>query len=222
MRSTTIRRVASIFAITAICAVIAGSGDASYSPAQSTFSGVTCASCTMTNTTMTTGATLDGSAVATSDTVATALAGISFPVTSVNGGGGAISGLETTSHASSTYLTSATAASTYATISQATYTAGTGINITSNVVASTAPVIRSGTTGSIGGGLLSVGSCTSGTATVSGATTGMVAMASPSSYPGDGVQWQTYVSSANTVTVKVCGIILITPTATTYLVRVIA
>lgn len=81
--------------------------------------------------------------------------------------------------------------------------------------------ILTGTTGSIGGGLLSAATCTSGTATVTGATVGMVATADPATYPGDGAQWQTYVSSTNTVTVKVCVLLLLTPTATTYAVRVV-
>lgn len=81
--------------------------------------------------------------------------------------------------------------------------------------------ILTGTTGSIGGGLLSAAACTSGTATVTGATVGMVATADPATYPGDGAQWQAYVSSANTVTVKVCVLLLLTPVATTYAVRVV-
>lgn len=80
--------------------------------------------------------------------------------------------------------------------------------------------VLSGITGSIGGGLLTAASCTSGTATVTGATVGMVATADPATYPGDGAQFQTYVSSANTVTVKVCALLLLTPVATTYAVRV--
>lgn len=76
-------------------------------------------------------------------------------------------------------------------------------------------------TASIGGSLLSAATCTSGTATVAGATTSMVAIASPVTYPGDGIQWQAYVSSANTVTVKVCALALLTPGATVYNVRVI-
>lgn len=78
-----------------------------------------------------------------------------------------------------------------------------------------------GTTGSIGGGLLTVGSCATGTATVTGASVGMVAVANPVTYQGDGVQYQAYVSSANTVTVKACALLLITPSATIYNVRVI-
>lgn len=78
----------------------------------------------------------------------------------------------------------------------------------------------SGTTGNIGGGLLTIGACTSGTVTVTGATTSMAATASPVTYPGDGSDWKAYVSSANTVTVKVCAIIALTPTASNYNVRV--
>lgn len=82
--------------------------------------------------------------------------------------------------------------------------------------------VLSGTTGSIGGGLLSAGSCATGTATVTGATTGMVAVANPTTYQGDGVQFQAYVSASNTVTVKACALLLITPSATTYKVRVLS
>jgi hypothetical protein len=78
-----------------------------------------------------------------------------------------------------------------------------------------------GTTGSIGGSALLAGACSSGTATVSGATTAMVSDATPVSYPGDAFFWKAYVSGTNTVTVKVCAAIAGTPTATTYNVRVI-
>lgn len=78
-----------------------------------------------------------------------------------------------------------------------------------------------GTTGSIGGGALLAGACTSGTVSVTGATTSMVAVANPNTYPGDGSEWEAYVSSSNTVTVKVCAIVALTPTASTYNVRVI-
>jgi hypothetical protein len=83
------------------------------------------------------------------------------------------------------------------------------------------PVALSGTTVSIGGSALAAGQCASGTAAVSGATTSMVALASPTAYPGDGMAWRSYVSSANTVTVKVCAEAAGTPAASTYNVRVI-
>lgn len=77
------------------------------------------------------------------------------------------------------------------------------------------------TSASIGGASLAAGACASGTATVTGATTSMVAQASPTTYPGDGNVWHAYVSAANTVTVKVCAIVTGTPTASTYNVRVL-
>lgn len=79
----------------------------------------------------------------------------------------------------------------------------------------------SGTTSNIGGSALAVGACSSGTVTITGATTSMVAQASPVTYPGDGNVWSAYVSAANTVTVKVCAIVAGTPTASNYNVRVL-
>lgn len=81
--------------------------------------------------------------------------------------------------------------------------------------------ILSGTTGSIGGGLLAAGAAATGTATVTGATVGMAVVATPSTYPGDGIVWTAYVSAADTVTVKVNAILALTPTASVYNVRVI-
>lgn len=78
-----------------------------------------------------------------------------------------------------------------------------------------------GTTGSIGGGALLAGACTSGTVAVTGATTSMAVVATPVTYPTDGFDWAAYVSTAGTVTVKVCGLIAGTPTASTYNVRVL-
>lgn len=80
-----------------------------------------------------------------------------------------------------------------------------------------------GTSASIGGGSVSTDTCTSGTASVTGATTGMGVVATPVTYPGDGFVWKAYVSSSNTVTVKVCNYTAgsLTPTASTYNVRVI-
>jgi|SRR5882672_2946489 len=79
----------------------------------------------------------------------------------------------------------------------------------------------SGASGSIGGGALLAGACAVGTATVTGATTSMIALTDPVTYPGDGNTWEAYVSSSNTVTVKVCAIVAGTPIATTYNVRII-
>jgi hypothetical protein len=80
--------------------------------------------------------------------------------------------------------------------------------------------ILSGTTGSISGAL-TAGVCNTGTAAVSGATTSMAVVASPVTYPGDGVTWMAYVSAADTVTVKECGLGVITPTASAFNVRVL-
>ena len=78
-----------------------------------------------------------------------------------------------------------------------------------------------GTTGSIGGAALVAGACTSGTVNVAGAGTTMAAVATPASYPGDGVTWNAYVSSAGIVTVKVCATVPVTPSPSAYNVRVI-
>lgn len=75
------------------------------------------------------------------------------------------------------------------------------------------------TSSSIGGGLLLAGASTSTTVTMAGAAMGMTVVATPNTYPGDGVTWYAYVSSANTVTIKACAIIAITPNSSTYNVR---
>lgn len=97
-----------------------------------------------------------------------------------------------------------------------------GVNAT--LASSTLPnPILSGTTASIGGGALLAGACATGTATVAGATTAMVpaAAASTTAVPGAGFSVNAQVTSSNTVTVSVCAIVNGTPTASTYLVRVI-
>lgn len=79
----------------------------------------------------------------------------------------------------------------------------------------------SGTTGSIGGGALLAGACASGTVAVTNSTTSMTVTVSPNTYPGDGTDFYGYVSSNGTVTVKVCALVAVTPTSSTYNVRVI-
>jgi hypothetical protein len=79
----------------------------------------------------------------------------------------------------------------------------------------------SGSTGSIGGSLLAVGGCTSGSVSIAGATTAMAVAVAPVTYPGDGMWWEGYVSSAGTVTVKVCAAVLGIPASSTFRVRVI-
>lgn len=79
-----------------------------------------------------------------------------------------------------------------------------------------------GVTASLGGGALLAGACASGTVTVSGATTSMSATATPLGAvdPKNGnilsVAISAQVTSANTVTVRICSPIAGTPAATTY------
>ena len=81
----------------------------------------------------------------------------------------------------------------------------------------------SGTTGTITITSIAKDTCVSGTATVTGATTSMVAVAEPNTYPGDGFLWSAQVTAANTVTVRVCNYTngAASGTASTYKVRVI-
>lgn len=103
------------------------------------------------------------------------------------------------------------------------YTDGSG-NLTSTAPTGYSAVL-SGTTGSIGGSALLAGACAAGTVTVTGATTSMVATASPSTDPDStlttGVAIYAFVSSSNTVTVRICAIVAVTPAASTYNVRVL-
>ncbi len=100
---------------------------------------------------------------------------------------------------------------------------GTTINGTSGMQINgvALKVVLSGTTPAIGGGALLAGACASDTVAVTSSTTAMSVSVTPVTYPGDGVTWSGYVSSAGTVTVKVCGIIAVTPTSSTYNVRVL-
>jgi len=85
-----------------------------------------------------------------------------------------------------------------------------------------APVIPlAGVTGSIGGAPIT-SSCATGTVTITGAATSMVAAASPVTAPGAFAIYAN-VSATNTVTVSVCNptAVAATPAATTYNVRVI-
>lgn len=81
--------------------------------------------------------------------------------------------------------------------------------------------ILSATTGSIGGGVLTAGSCASGTVAVTNSTTTMTVQVTPNTYPGDGTVFFGYVSTNGTVTVKACAIVALTPTSSTYNVRVV-
>lgn len=82
----------------------------------------------------------------------------------------------------------------------------------------------SGITASMGGSLLSVGVPITSTVTVAGASTNMVCVMDPS--PGNtliaSIIADCYVSSANTVTTRLTGLIVgLTPAAQTYIIRVI-
>ena len=79
----------------------------------------------------------------------------------------------------------------------------------------------SGNTASMGGSPMTVGQTITATATVTGATTAMVASCSPQTYPGAGFVWDAYVSGANTVTARLTCILVGTPTASIYSCRVI-
>jgi hypothetical protein len=87
--------------------------------------------------------------------------------------------------------------------------------VTDTLVTVMVPPLR-GTTGTITGTILVIGGCDTGTASIAGATTSMHASASPVTDPGTGVVWHAWVSSANTVTVKECALLSLTPANTTY------
>lgn len=73
----------------------------------------------------------------------------------------------------------------------------------------------------MGGSVLLAGACASTTTTLNGVTIGMGVLVTPTTYPGDGVTWTGYVSAPNTVVLKVCAIVGLTPTSSTYTIRVI-
>lgn len=83
--------------------------------------------------------------------------------------------------------------------------------------------ILSGTTGSIGGGLLTVGTCASGTASVTGAVVGnpVAVSASDGTLPGGLEVLSAAVTATNVVTVQRCAIATTTPAAVTYNVRIL-
>lgn len=81
----------------------------------------------------------------------------------------------------------------------------------------------SGTSAAFGGSLLSVGVPITTTISVAGAVPGNACLASPSSgnAPLTGTVIDCYVSSAGTVTLRMLGLVVTTPSAQTYDVRVL-
>lgn len=77
-----------------------------------------------------------------------------------------------------------------------------------------------GYTITLGGGALLAGAMTSGTVTVPGATAGMHVKITPQADPGVGAWWYGFVSSANTVTVRVGAVVALTPASVVYSVEV--
>jgi hypothetical protein len=75
-----------------------------------------------------------------------------------------------------------------------------------------------GTTGSIGGALLAVGSCSTGTATIAGGTAGhtVSVSASDGSDPGGSFFYRAVTTNSTTVTVSICAAVLGTPASKTY------
>ena len=101
------------------------------------------------------------------------------------------------------------------------YCDASGAWVSPNTSATSQSSILTGTTGNIGGSALAAGVCTSGAVSVNGATTSMVVVATPATYPGDGISWSGYVSATGTVAVRVCASVAVKSKASTYNVRVI-
>jgi hypothetical protein len=78
--------------------------------------------------------------------------------------------------------------------------------------------LLAGTTASLGGSPISAGTCASGTVAAAGATVGhpVAVSASDGSLPDPLVILSAAVTSANTVTVQLCAVASVTPTAKTY------
>lgn len=73
----------------------------------------------------------------------------------------------------------------------------------------------------LGGLLLKPGTCLTSVVSVAEAMDGMVAVACPHVYPGDGVDWS-FVSAPGQVTVKVCATsVAVVPVASHYHVKVV-
>ncbi len=81
-------------------------------------------------------------------------------------------------------------------------------------------VALSAVSASIGGSALIAGACATTSTTVTGATVGMAVYSTPTTFPGAGNLWHSYISAANTVVTEICAIIAATPVASTYQIRV--
>lgn len=78
-------------------------------------------------------------------------------------------------------------------------------------------------TPSIGGSLLSLGACASATSSIDSTVQSSTAafVTSPRNFPGNGLFWNSYLSSPGVLTTQVCAATTTTPTATTYTVKII-
>ena len=83
--------------------------------------------------------------------------------------------------------------------------------------------VLQGTSSSVGGSLLTVGVPVTSTITITGAATGMGCIAAPSNGNSllSGTMVDCYVSSANTITLRLIGFSAVTPSAQTYTVRIL-
>lgn len=109
---------------------------------------------------------------------------------------------------------------------QSLTTTGTGAATLSagvlNVPTPTIPAAPfTGTSGSLGGSVMTVGQTVKVTVAITGATTAMVAVCSPVTYPGDGFVFYAYVSAPNTVTVCLTCVLAGTPASSIYNVRLL-
>jgi hypothetical protein len=100
------------------------------------------------------------------------------------------------------------------------YLSGAG---TWTVPAGTTPAPLAATTSAFAPGSTAAGTCAQQTTTVTGATTSMVAVASPNTGLASGWVWSASVSSANTVTLNICNVTsgALVPASQTYSLRVI-
>ena len=97
-----------------------------------------------------------------------------------------------------------------------------GVTNTLPQVAGPLTVALSATSAIITPGALATDTCNAATTTtVTGATTSMAVVASPGTDIGDGAYWKAWVSGANTVSIKVCVTLALTPNPAAYAIRVI-